>query len=121
MNFLLVNELSLFTKLGIIIVIGTLGASTFVVAHELNHRRKYFDKILGCSLLAKCLYLHWYTEHNYGHHKYVATPGDPAFSRVNESLYQYLPKVVINGLKSAWKIEAKKITKIKGYSSSLVP
>ena len=36
-----------------------------------------------------CLYMHFYLEHNFGHHKNVATPLDPATSKLNQTVYHF--------------------------------
>lgn len=51
------------------------------------------------------MYLHFYIEHTHGHHKRVATREDPATSRRNETLFQFLPRSVIGSFISAWKYE----------------
>ena len=43
------------------------------VAHELCHRNKYYEKFIGKALYMPCLYMHFYIEHNFGHHINVAT------------------------------------------------
>ena len=55
--------------------------------------------------LAQSFYGHFYVEHNRGHHVRVATPEDPASSRVGESLYAFLPRTVLGSLRSAWNLE----------------
>ena len=49
---------------------GTFGIN---VAHELGHRVNKFEQILAKSLLATSLYIHFFIEHNKGHHKNVYT------------------------------------------------
>ena len=78
------------------------------VAHELGHRNKPFEQFLAKCLLATSLYMHFFIEHNRGHHKNVATPLDPASARLDESLYQFLPRTIIGSFLSAWKIAANK-------------
>eukprot|EP01016_Furgasonia_blochmanni_P043315 TRINITY_DN585_c0_g2_i1.p1 TRINITY_DN585_c0_g2~~TRINITY_DN585_c0_g2_i1.p1 ORF type:complete len:479 (-),score=167.72 TRINITY_DN585_c0_g2_i1:439-1875(-) len=112
-NFVLTTELDVFTIIGSIFLAGNMAASSFVTGHELNHSRDPFDKLMGCLGLTKLLYLHWYTEHNYGHHKYIATPKDPAFSRLGESVYEYYTHVIPLGYKSAWNIEKKRLLEIE--------
>jgi alkane 1-monooxygenase len=51
-----------------------IGATGFVVAHELFHRSDPIDKFIGTAHMLKNLYLHLTIEHIHGHHKRVATP-----------------------------------------------
>jgi len=81
---------------------GTLGINC---AHELGHRHKSYEKFMAKLLLLSSLYMHFYIEHNRGHHKYVSTPRDPASSRQGESLYLFFPRSIISGWLSAWKID----------------
>jgi alkane 1-monooxygenase len=75
------------------------------VAHELMHRRGRFERALAEILMTSTTYTHFCVEHVHGHHKNVATPLDPASSRFGESLYAYLPRTLVGGLRSAWRIE----------------
>ena len=52
--------------------------------------------------MSKNLYMHFYIEHLYGHHKRVATEEDPATSQKGENFYSFLPKSIIGGFMSAW-------------------
>jgi len=51
----------------------------------------------------------------------VGTPEDPTTSREGESFYQFLPRSVIGSYLSAWSIESKRLTEIKGFKSAWVP
>jgi alkane 1-monooxygenase len=76
------------------------------VAHELGHSTLKFEQFLSKLLLFSSLYLHFFVEHNKGHHKWIGTPHDPATARMHESLYCFFMRVIPNSLKSAWKIAA---------------
>src|SRR3984957_16916264 len=64
-------------------------------AHELGHKRASLERWLGKVALASSGYGHFFIEHNRGHHVRVATPEDPASSRLGESFYAFLPRTVI--------------------------
>src|SRR5882762_10479737 len=59
------------------------------VAHELGHRVNAVEQFLAKSLLLTSLYMHFFIEHNKGHHKNVATPEDPSSARYNEWVYHF--------------------------------
>jgi alkane 1-monooxygenase len=80
---------------------GVLGIN---VAHELGHRTNRWDQRLAWSLLATSLYMHFFVEHNYGHHRNVGTPEDPSSARRGESLYRFLPRTLITGAVSAYRL-----------------
>ena len=81
---------------------GVLGINA---AHELGHRHKKYEQWMSKSLLLTSLYMHFFIEHNRGHHANVSTPEDPASSRKGEILYTFWFRSVINSYLSAWKIE----------------
>ena len=56
--------------------------------------------------------MHFFIEHNRGHHKNIATPLDPATSRRGESLYAFWIRSISDGYISAWKLENKRLKKI---------
>ena len=87
---------------------GVLGIN---VAHELGHRHKKSEQNMSKALLLTSLYMHFFIEHNRGHHKNIATIHDPASSRRNESLYSFYFRSVIGGYMSAWHLENTRIRK----------
>ncbi|HMC98702.1 MAG TPA: fatty acid desaturase, partial [Ferruginibacter sp.] len=91
---------------------GSLGIN---VAHELGHRINKFEQFLAKSLLLTSLYMHFFIEHNKGHHKNVATPEDPSSARYNEPVYTFYFRTVIFSYLSAWKIAGNDVQK-QGYS-----
>lgn len=84
------------------IVLGTNGIN---VAHELGHRQDSFERFLGKFLLLPSFYMHFYIEHNYGHHLNAATPEDPATARYNQSVYNFWITSVFRQYSSAWHIQ----------------
>jgi alkane 1-monooxygenase len=58
--------------------------------------------------LAQSFYGHFYIEHNRGHHVRVATPEDPASSRMGENFYQFWPRTVAGSVRSAWNLEKRR-------------
>ena len=100
------TSLMLYEKIGIISSLGILLATNAInVAHELGHRKSKTETTLSKLLLLPCLYMHFYLEHNFGHHKNVATPDDPATSKFNQSVYNFWFTSVFNQYISAWRIQ----------------
>ncbi len=89
------------------------GGIGITVAHELIHRSSMFEQLLGRLLLLTTLYMHFAIEHVYGHHKHVATPGDPATAKKGESFYLFWIRTVPEQFISAWHIEKKRLSKRK--------
>ena len=80
---------------------GTFGIN---VAHELGHRVNVFEQTLAKASLLTSLYMHFFIEHNKGHHKNVATPEDPSSARYNEPVYLFYFRTIVYSYLSAWKI-----------------
>lgn len=81
------------------------------VAHELGHRDSWYEKAMSKVLLMTALYMHFYIEHNYGHHQNVSTHDDPASARRGESLYRFYVRSIWMGFRSAWNIEAERLNR----------
>jgi alkane 1-monooxygenase len=82
-------------------------------AHELGHKRASLERRLSKVALAQSGYGHFFIEHNRGHHVRVATPEDPASSRLGESFYRFLPRTVLGSLRSAWELERVRLTRLQ--------
>jgi alkane 1-monooxygenase len=62
-------------------------------------------------LLMTSLYMHFYIEHNRGHHKNVSTEHDPASARYGETIYAFYFRSILNSFLSAWQIEKDRFVK----------
>jgi alkane 1-monooxygenase len=97
---------------GRIVAMGLLCAAFGInAAHELGHRTNAFEQLLAKLLLLTSLYMHFFIEHNKGHHKHVATPNDPSTAKYKQSVYAFWIQTFIGTYTSAWHIaidEAKK-------------
>lgn len=82
------------------------------VAHELGHRNTWYEQLMAKVLLLTSLYMHFYIEHNRGHHKHVSTPDDPASARRGENLYGFALRSVWGSYWSAWALENKRLRKL---------
>jgi len=75
------------------------------VGHELGHRKSIIARTCSKILYLPSQYMHFYIEHNFGHHINVATPEDPATARYKQTLYSFWVTSVIRTYVSAWKIQ----------------
>ena len=91
------------------------GGIGITVAHELGHKKSNLERFYGKALLMTVCYMHFYIEHNRGHHVYVATPEDPATARKHESFYAFWVRSVFGGYAHAWKLEKESLAR-KGQS-----
>ena len=87
---------------------GTFGIN---VGHELGHRVNKFEQVLAKALLLTSLYMHFFTEHNKGHHKRVATPEDPSSARYGEPVYTFYFRTIFFSYISAWHIANDEVRK----------
>jgi alkane 1-monooxygenase len=103
-------------SIGLLLSTGILLATNAInVAHELCHRKKYFERFMGKTLFMPCLYMHFYIEHNFGHHINVATPEDGATAKYRQSLYSFWITSVTKQYADAWK-KQKQLLKLKNLS-----
>jgi alkane 1-monooxygenase len=97
--------LSAIESIGLAVTVAMVSGVAINTAHELGHKRASLERWLSKVALAQSGYGHFFIEHNRGHHVRVATPEDPASSRLGESFYRFLPRTVIGSLRSAWELE----------------
>lgn len=108
------SALKTYEILGIVLSVGiVLGVNGINVAHELGHRLTTKERFLGKMLLLPSLYMHFYIEHNFGHHLHAATIEDPATAKYNQSVYSFWITSVFRQYVSAWKIQIKLLKKNK--------
>lgn len=101
-------QLETYEIIGLVFTVGiVLGVNGINVGHELGHRQTSNERFLGKALLLPSLYMHFYIEHNHGHHLHAATKEDPATARYNQSVYSFWFTSTIRQYISAWKIQKK--------------
>jgi len=106
------GDLNTIESIGLALTMGVVGGIAINTAHELGHKRASSEKWLSRVALAQTGYGHFFIEHNRGHHVKVATPEDPASSRLGESFWAFLPRTVIGSLRSSWGIEAARLDRL---------
>jgi alkane 1-monooxygenase len=74
------------------------------VGHELGHRSRPFEQVFARMLLLTSQYMHFFIEHNKGHHKRVATDEDPSSARYGEWIYGFYLRSIVFSYLSAWQI-----------------
>nr|WP_232541519.1 alkane 1-monooxygenase [Nocardia bovistercoris] len=106
------DDLSLADKFGLAATLGFVSGIGINAAHELGHRVEHLERWLAKVALAQSGYGHFFVEHNRGHHVRVATPEDPASARLGESLWEFLPRSVIGGFRSAVALERERLGRL---------
>ncbi len=71
------------------------------------------------SLLLTSMYMHFFIEHNRGHHKNVSTPIDPASARMNEPIYLFWFRSIFGSYISAVHLEKLRLQRIARPSFSM--
>ena len=107
------GDLNAIESIGLALTMGVVGGIAINTAHELGHKRASSEKWLSRVALAQTGYGHFFIEHNRGHHVKVATPEDPASSRLGEGFWAFLPRTVLGSLRSAWGIEAARLDRLE--------
>ncbi len=117
MNWLELSGLTLSVAL-------TTGGIGITVAHELGHKKSALERFYAKVLLLSVCYMHFYIEHNRGHHVRVATPGDPATARRGESFYAFWLRAVFHGYTHAWHLENDRLERMGknrlDYSNAMI-
>ncbi len=105
------NTFSTSDLIGKILSVGIVLGAGINVAHELGHKSKWHEQLTAKAILLPTLYMHFFIEHNRGHHLNIGTPEDPATSRKGENLYFFWIRSVVFSYLGAWKLEAKRLKK----------
>jgi alkane 1-monooxygenase len=106
------GDLSTIDGIGLALTTAMVAGVAINTAHELGHKRASVERWLSKVALAQTGYGHFFIEHNRGHHVRVATPEDPASSRLGESFYEFLPRTVAGSLRSSWGLERKRLARM---------
>lgn len=107
-----VHELPLWSVLLAAMTAGAFSGLGINTAHELGHKKTRLEKNLAKWALAVPVYGHFCVEHNRGHHRHVATPDDPASSRMGESIYAFTLREIPGGFRRGWKQEADRLERM---------
>lgn len=95
--------------LGLIIATGGVGGFCINLGHEIGHKRTGVERWLAKLILAPSFYGHFTIEHNRGHHRDVATPEDPASSRMGETIWHFVLREMPGAFKRAWALERERM------------
>jgi alkane 1-monooxygenase len=107
--FLSTHDLPWHTQLALVLSCGLTGGLGINLGHELGHKNTALERWLAKIILAPTAYGHFFIEHNRGHHRDVATPIDPASSRMGETIYTFVFREMPGALRRAWHIETERL------------
>ena len=91
--------------IAMVLITGSVGGFCINLGHELGHKKTALERWLTKVVLAPTAYGHFSIEHNRGHHRDVATPADPASSRMGESIYAFVLREMPGAWWRAWDLE----------------
>ena len=109
--YLVTQPLPLHAQIAMVLSAGLIGGFGINLGHELGHKTTKLERWLAKIVLAPTGYGHFFIEHNHGHHRDVATPADPASSRMGETIYTFILREMPGALKRAWAIEVERLQK----------
>jgi len=110
------NDLSIWSVVVTAIVAGGYSGLGINTAHELGHKQTAIEQLMAKLALAVPAYGHFCVEHNRGHHVLVATPDDPASSRMGESIYAFIWRESPGTMVRGWNLEKSRLN-TKGLST----
>lgn len=97
-------------KIGITTAYGfSCGVLGINAAHELGHRQTWYEQFMSKALLLTTFYMHFFIEHNRGHHTHVSTDEDPASAKYGETVYAFHWRSIWGSWWSAWALERKRL------------
>ena len=111
-GFWLITRHDVVDGLGIATTLGMLNGIAINTAHELGHKKEHLERWFARIALAPCGYGHFFIEHNRGHHVRVATPDDPASSRLGESFWRFWPRTVVGSVRNGWRLEKTRLRRM---------
>ncbi|MBA4151798.1 MAG: alkane 1-monooxygenase [Acinetobacter sp.] len=110
--FLATHELAWYHWLATAMGTGVLLGFGINLSHEMGHKKRPFDRFLALFTASLSGYGHFSIEHNRGHHRYVATPEDPASSRMGENIYKFAVREIPGAFFRAWELEKQRLERI---------
>lgn len=103
------QDISLAAVLVLAVTAGAYSGLGINTAHELGHKKLAVEQTLAKIALTIPAYGHFCVEHNRGHHRYVATPGDPASARMGESVYRFALREIPGAFRRGWMAESERL------------
>jgi len=109
------QDLPWWAILALIFGVGANSGGVMTMTHELGHKADKLDRLsakIGNMIMG---YGHFNIEHNKGHHTWVATPEDPASSRMGETFYAFMIRELSGTFKRGISYEKARLER-KGHS-----
>ena len=110
-QILVAGHLATWESVLMALVLSSVAQASFIIGHELIHRRSPGERRIGEFILASVSYPHYASEHVYVHHALACTPGDPGSAPLGCSLWRYLPREIKSNLLGAWRFERDRLAR----------
>jgi alkane 1-monooxygenase len=104
-------DLSWYGYFALALAMGWTGGAGINAGHELGHKKTGIERMFARFALAPTGYGHFNIEHNRGHHRDVATPEDPASSRLGESYYRFMRREIPGAFRRSWRLERERLAR----------
>lgn len=111
-SFIATANISLLGMLVVTLTAGLYSGLGINTAHELGHKKTELERRLARIVLAVPAYGHFCVEHNRGHHRYVATPDDPASSKMGENIYSFALREIPGAFRRGWEAEKDRLKRL---------
>ena len=110
-QILVVGHLSTWEALFMAAALAAVAQASFIIGHEMIHRRSVLERRIGEFLLASVSYPHYATEHIYIHHALACTPWDSGSAAKGLSFWRYFPREVVSNLIESWRCERERLAR----------
>ena len=107
--YLATHALPWYSWLATVVTTGSMLGFGLNLSHELGHKKDWIGRKIALFNTALGGYGHFSIEHNRGHHRHVATPEDPASSKMGESIYRFALRELPGAFVRAWQLEAERL------------
>jgi alkane 1-monooxygenase len=104
-------DLSGYGYFALALAMGWTSGAGINAGHELGHKKTATERMLARFALAPSGYGHFNIEHNRGHHRDVATPEDPASSRLGETYYRFMLREIPGAFRRSWRLESERVAR----------
>ncbi|MDO9236669.1 MAG: alkane 1-monooxygenase [Aquabacterium sp.] len=106
------HDLPWYSWLATVIITGSMLGFGLNLSHELGHKKDWIGRKIGLFNSALGGYGHFSIEHNRGHHRHVATPEDPASSKMGETIYRFMFRELPGAYFRAWDLETERLDRV---------
>mmetsp|Transcript_13078 Transcript_13078/g.24449 ORF Transcript_13078/g.24449 Transcript_13078/m.24449 type:complete len:317 (+) Transcript_13078:1-951(+) len=109
MNKLTSGELSAAQTGYMVLALGLGSGQLLTVTHEIFHKKDVISRVLGTAAMVNTLFMQFFIEHIYCHHKHVGTPIDCSTAKFGQPFYSHFWQYFSGTFVFSWEYEAKRL------------